>query len=270
MSPTASSFLYRLNGPALAGSCYLFGSMHVRDERAFGARKLVYAAVDACVAFATEFNLHELAHAAEPDAMLLPDGQTLDQLLGARAYGRLRRILDKAFGVQLDRVRHLRPMIITNLITESLMANHYELSLDAHLWEYAEQQGKITLGIERYEDQVTLLRRLSLDIQLKGLVQMGRHPAKFKRQIQRTADQYAAGDLLGIYRSTRHGAGGMRRDLIFRRNAVMSRQIQTLGAEQSLFATVGAAHLPGGKGVLRLLKRAGVQVKPVRSEADII
>ena len=58
----------------------------------------------------------------------------------------------------------------------------------------------------------------------------------------------------------------MRRVLIFARNARMAERFDELAREQALFAAVGAAHLPGGKGMLRLLKHRGWRVRAVAED----
>jgi uncharacterized protein YbaP (TraB family) len=43
----------------------------------------------------------------------------------------------------------------------------------------------------------------------------------------------------------------------------MAERIIKLSADQSLFTAIGAGHLAGKKGVLRLLKKAGLKVVPI-------
>ena len=258
------ALLWRLDRPGTPGPSYLFGTMHVRDARAFRRREQVYACLAECAAFATEFDLRELEAGSDPDALYLPDGQRLSTLLGERHYARLRRTLRRAFGVDLARFDRLRPLVVANLVGEKTLAEQYTLSLDEHLWQRAEATGMTTLGLETYASQRELLRGLPLAAQLRSLRAIGRHPAKFRRQIQRLADYYAAGQLDQLYRATRRGTGGMRHAMIFARNARMAARFDELARDQPLFAAVGAAHLPGGKGMLRLLKQGGWRTEPVR------
>lgn len=51
--------------------------------------------------------------------------------------------------------------------------------------------------------------------------------------------------------------------LILDRNLVMVKSIDSLARKGSLFAAVGAAHLPGKKGIIELLRDKGYTVKPV-------
>ena len=44
----------------------------------------------------------------------------------------------------------------------------------------------------------------------------------------------------------------------------MAKRIGLMAKEQSIFAAIGASHLGGQKGVLRLLKKEGFKVRPVQ------
>lgn len=56
--------------------------------------------------------------------------------------------------------------------------------------------------------------------------------------------------------------GGMKEVLIYNRNQLMYERIDGR-REQSSFYALGAAHLAGKKGVLRLLKNAGYKIKAI-------
>jgi uncharacterized protein YbaP (TraB family) len=55
----------------------------------------------------------------------------------------------------------------------------------------------------------------------------------------------------------------MRSALIYRRNQHMARAFADIAREKPLFCAVGAGHLPGGKGMLRLLKQRGFRIEPI-------
>ena len=259
----ASSLLWSITLPDLPVPSYVFGTMHVRDARAYGRIDAVYAALDRCRIFATEFDLNTIEADHDPTALYLDDDKTLKDYLSPRRYLRLRTILYRTFNFDLNRHLRLRPMIISNLLGERVLAEQFEESLDAHLWSRATARGLELTGLESYASQQALLKQLPVAMQLKSLLSIGRHPARFRRQTQRLADLYAAGRLDTLYQTTRRGAGGMRAALIFQRNRRMAARIDELARRAPLFAAVGAAHLPGGKGVLRLLKQRGWRVRPV-------
>ena len=54
--------------------------------------------------------------------------------------------------------------------------------------------------------------------------------------------------------------------LLYRRNANWVMKLKTLMAGKSLLVAVGAGHLPGEKGVISLLRKAGFTVTPVENK----
>ena len=54
--------------------------------------------------------------------------------------------------------------------------------------------------------------------------------------------------------------------MLFDRNEIMAKSMDSIMKTGSLFAAVGAAHLPGNKGMIEILRRKGYTVKPILSE----
>jgi hypothetical protein len=78
--------------------------------------------------------------------------------------------------------------------------------------------------------------------------------------------RYAEGDMNGLYRMTRASLHGLRRPVLYARNARMVRRIIGLDPTQATFIAVGAAHLGGRFGIIAGLKRLGWRVRAVRLE----
>ena len=53
--------------------------------------------------------------------------------------------------------------------------------------------------------------------------------------------------------------------LLYTRNSNWVAQMQDLMKESALVVAVGAGHLPGDKGVINLLRKAGYKVEPVKN-----
>ena len=52
--------------------------------------------------------------------------------------------------------------------------------------------------------------------------------------------------------------------MIYGRNADWAKRLPAIMREKSTFLAVGAAHLPGERGLLQLLRAAGYTVEPVK------
>lgn len=258
-----TSLLWKLSLPGSGYCSYLFGTMHIRDQRAFNGLDKVFACIDACQSFALEIDLNEEEGPAGAMAFRFPGHSSLFDHLSARAYCRLRRIILKAFEVDIHHFGHFTPIALTEIITGKVLAEDHPLFLDAFLWEYASEKGKDTSGIETREEQFALLKRIPLEDQIKTLRDIGRNTARFRAMLHKMAEVYQKGDLINLYHLSRKSAGSLRKWMLFDRNRIMAERIAQKIRGQSVFCGVGAAHLWGGKGVLRLLKQRGILVEPV-------
>lgn len=263
MKKYKQTLLWEVHGETLQGTSFVFGTMHVRDQRAFQRLEPVYAAITACEAFAAEFDLNDISAGENLEALGLPSGVTLDQLVPTKKYEKLRGILRKTVGIELDLLRHSQPILVANLIEESIMATDMPFSLDQHLWRYAHNQGKTMVGIETLLEQIQILRQIPLEHQIQSLQASGKNIALHRRSLQKMAKWYEEGDIQQLYKASRRGAHGLRKLLLYNRNELMAERISKMVGVQTTFCAIGAAHLAGLKGVLRFLKKRGFKINPV-------
>lgn len=241
----------------------MFGTMHAHDRRAFGMEQQVKAYIRDCEAFAAEIHLDEAAAAGVGERLFLPDGKSLKDLLSPRMYERLTLLLKKSWGTDIRQVDRLLPMVLANWIAGQSLARDRLLPLDHMLWEFARQDGKTLYGIETHSKQQALLESIPLEEQVGSLRRMIRSWSSGRRQMLRLTELYERGDLRQLHRSAKAQMGKLRRVMIYDRNRLMAAEIARLASQHSLFAAIGAGHLWGGKGVLRLLKRQGWKPVPV-------
>lgn len=261
MNPTKQTLLWQFSGADLRGTSFVFGTMHVRDGRAFGRLERVYQAIAACEAFAAETDLEDMGTAA--NSFQLPSGVALDDLLPTKKYEKLRRILLKSRQVDIEMFKHLQPIIIAHLLDEQILLSNMPFALDQHLWQYAKEHGKQLQGIETIAEQMQTLQAIPLDYQLQGLLAVGRYPAKHRRSLLKAAQWYEQARIDQLYRAAKRSLQGLRRLMLYDRNRRMAQRILTMAREQPTCCAIGAAHLWGGKGVLKVLKELGAMVKPV-------
>lgn len=259
-----NSLLWKIEGDGLPGPSYLFGTMHVRDQRAFQQLGQVYAAMETCEGFAAEFHLEEAGSGFPPEALELPDGQRISDFLPKKKWGRHRQVLRKSTGVDLARFDRILPFMVVNIATESLLGQDMPEALDQHLWAFAEKKGKDLHGIETLQEQMEVLAKISLETQLKMLAGLCKDIGRFRRYLLRLAELYEAGEVQRLYKMVKKNSKGLRALMLYRRNEVMAERIAGLAQEKPVFVAIGAAHLGGGKGVLRLLKKRGFKLQPLQ------
>ena len=248
---------------------YVFGTMHVRDQRAFYYKELVESKILECDTFAAEMNLDEIDQAAMASSMDLPEGQTLSELLKPKVYTKIDKLFQKYLGIPLKHFDTSQPLLITNILTERLLSSDMPLSLDASLYQFAKMHNKPTLGIESFAEQLEILGKIPLAYQLKSLVWTAKNFKNYRKQLRKMTELYATADIQRLFRSAKKNARGMRKLLLYDRNTIMAKRIGLMAKEQSIFVAIGAGHLGGKKGVLRLLKIQGFKIKPVPLVSEI-
>ena len=238
--------------------------MHVKDERAFSLIEPLKQAIDTCDAFATEFNLKEAESGVEPNAMDLPDNKTLTDFISEKKYQRMRKTFIKYFEFDIEVLKSAMPLIISNTLSAQTLMTDREVNLDQYLWQYAESREKVTLGIETFAEQLQILHAIPLDYQFKALSDISKNISGFSKEHQKMTALYKKQDIRQMYQSTKKSIGGARKILLYNRNTIMAERIERMAKEQTIFSAIGAAHLAGKKGVIKLLKDAGLKVKPMK------
>ena len=262
MKDKKKTLLWEIRREGAPGPSFLFGTMHVQDQRAFTFLQQAYEKIGECGLMALEFDLGEAPTGMDPAMVRLPEGVSLTQLISPKKFQKIRKVFRKVAGLDLNNLQSFSPMMVSNIINERILSQDMPVSLDEHLWKYAESLGKPIVGIESYREQLDILQQIPLEYQVQALVEMGQHIGRHRRQLLRMAEIYQEGDIFKLYRSARRSASGLRELLLYRRNRIMAGRIVELAEQHRLFCAIGAGHLAGGKGVLRYLKREGWRVRP--------
>lgn len=236
---------------------YLFGTMHVRDDRAHQFAEGLYPLIRNADVFVGEMDLN--APLTQPD---IPTYDIL-QYLSLKKYNKLKEQVRKSFAVELDYIAHLHPLMIMSMLSTSSLQTEHHISLDEHLWEYAHQNGIPVSGLESYQEQFNLLHSIDPALIYKQLIEMSRRPASIKISTNKSIDLYVEGDIHHLYMMSKSSMQQLRKKLIYRRNENMAAVISRLDPTKKYFVTVGAGHLSGWYGLIRLLKKRGFSLKPI-------
>lgn len=242
---------------------FIVGTMHIRDNRAFQFVDLFLNKIRECEVFATEFDLDDAQIHSVEEAMLLPEGQRLKDVMPEKLFNRIDKVLKKQTGMSLFNFEMFKPIAVTNFLTEGILSHDRLMSLDETLWNFAKENGKILRGIETFEEQLIVLKKLPIDDQVKGLKELVRNFTKFRTQLLKMTHLYEKADIVKIYKAAKQTAKGGRKILLYDRNKIMADRISGIISSQTACIAIGAGHLAGKNGVLRLLKQRGFILKPI-------
>jgi uncharacterized protein YbaP (TraB family) len=253
--------LYRLKIKGAKKPSYLFGTMHLQSDAAFTHKSIILQKIAKCEAFATEFKLDDADESKVAAYMSLPEDVLLDKLLSKKKFKEIDTFLQDNFHLPLMAFNKSKPMVITNLVTASIFQKDMELALDVFLYQYAKEQGKELLGIETFQEQLEIMEKIPLDVQVKSLKDLIKNFDTHRQEMYDLAELYAKGKTKKLYRLAKKGAKGFRKIIIYDRNEIMATRITKLIKEKSTCIAIGAGHLEGKRGVLNMLCANGVKIK---------
>lgn len=255
--------LWQINTPTFERPSYLFGTMHVRDNRAFAGLKQVLDYLHQCDAFAAEIDFAEVDPARLAQAARLPRGRHLRDCLSPSVYAKLNALVQQELGQPLFLFDQLAPVMLVNQLSEAQLEEEQHQPLDQVLYHEAQIVGKQLLGLESFEEQLAVFDQLDWRTQCRSLKHIATHFKRFKRGLRQTTAAYIKGDITQLLHKTQRSIGNMRRPLLYDRNRRMATRFMQYSAHQALFGAVGAAHLAGEQGMLRLLKQQGCRLRPI-------
>jgi len=277
--------LWKIETDAAAPS-HLFGTMHSDDARVLDMPDAVDAAFAAADTVALEVLIAEPQAATELGLKLAPelimtDGRTLDQLIGADRLETVAEALARS-GMPGAAARLLRPWVaylLLNVPAPRKGPDGKDLpKLDIQIERDARTQGKQVAALESIDEQVALFRGfdeekevLLLSELIDSAQQRGGAAQYMDALFAMVVDLYEDGEIGMILEVTQPpmppeeaAATELIMDrLLYQRNIIMADRMESLLADGNAFIAIGAAHLPGERGVINLLAEKGYKISPV-------
>lgn len=266
-----NTLLWKISGKGLANPSYLFGSIHLSDERVFNLGDSVYQAIAKTEGLAIEINPDEIGAYAIKDFMggNENNGKKIVDLLTPESFREYATILEEKLGkpakdITTVDVLNAKNKWMSNYMTEGSMSSF----LDAWLYQLARKQGKWLGGLEDIEDYEKATEGTFGIADIKELITTNDKP-QLDKSIESMITLYLKQDIDSIEMSMRTpDSSGLEKSMV-RRNIKMSRRMDSLIQLRTMFFTVGSAHLSGTFGIITLLRNKGFIVEPVYSSSYI-
>jgi uncharacterized protein YbaP (TraB family) len=250
-----------------AATSHLFGTIHSDDARVTALPEAVARALDNSECFVMEAMLDGNSLVLMAQTMFFTDERTLEQVIGRKLYTESVKALS-ARGIPTLGVEKQKPWAV--MMALSMPPPRTGEFLDLVLQARATRQNKPVSGLETVAEQLAIFDELPLRDQVALLEDTVRLQAELDSEFEALHKAWLARDLAAIVAiSEKHKPTderlyqeGMDR-LIVQRNRRMAERMTPMLRQGGAFIAVGAAHLPGETGLLRLLEKAGYRVTVV-------
>jgi len=262
-----SGLLWRVESTGVAPS-YLFGTMHSDDPGVVKLPMPVQRAFDQAQSVTLEVVLDPGSLLAMTSALLMTDGGSLESLIGRRLY---ERTLDamSARGIPDMLVANMKPWAVA--VTLMTPPGNNGLVLDHVLYQGAVAAGKKVHGLETVAEQMGLFDGLSRKDQITLLKDTLDNLDTIGQMLDELQAAYLDRDLKRLLKineasmldSDPQLAEAFNRKVIVERNHRMAERMQSRLREGQQFIAVGALHLAGKEGLLKLLSERGYRLSRI-------
>jgi uncharacterized protein YbaP (TraB family) len=197
----------------------------------------------------------------------------LQDLLTEAEYQKVKDYFAKNPGiVPLEMMQYFKPYFISSLISEKGMACDKGGGMEQSIMEESKQYRKEIKGLETAEFQASVFDSIPYELQARELVKSLENADSNADNTKQLIAVYKSQDLKKIQELTEKEEGGVSAFmdlLLYRRNADWVQKISSIMPGSKVLFAVGAAHLPGDKGLINLLRKKGFTVKPMQNNAVV-
>ena len=257
------SLLWEISGNGLQKKSYLYGSMHVSE-------KVSYHLSDAFFKHLLEADF--VANESDPEKW--------SDLYAVFGNMYPNNYINEAFysNFYLSKIKKqdLYPLFLgTNYNLIGLLSRTNEMKkdfqedtyLDMFIYRTGKKYGKKTIGLEDIKTSTINILKAEATINYKEVDENRQTLLKLlknKNYNESLMNYYREKDLDMLDTlTTLASSASYLKAMLYDRNIVMAKSMDSIMKKGSLFAAVGAAHLPGKKGIIEILRKKGYTVLPI-------
>ncbi len=264
------TLLWKISGKNLSAPSFLFGTMHVLCAEDARLSEGLMMAINQSDEIYFEINLDDIMGMMQSlKYMRMTGNKKLSDFLDSVQFQKVKSYFDKQGSIlPFSMLERFKPLLISSLIEEDGLDCKTTNGMELVIQKQAHQQSKKILGLETAEFQASLFDSIPYAQQAKDLVNYIDSIDFYKKSTNELVEVYRAQDLERIDVLTRTGDASMSNYidlLLYGRNRKWVDSLRNILPSKSVLIAVGAGHLPGDQGLIRLLKKAGYTVEPVKN-----
>jgi uncharacterized protein YbaP (TraB family) len=269
------SLLWEISGNNLAKPSYLFGTMHVSSKLAFHLADSFYLGIRSANVVALETNPESWQ---EDMSKYDTDGENESgpgRFAGIAAtpneFLSINTLKFYKYDKKIERSLYSSPSTINNLLYRSFGNETSDFEedtyLDMYIYQCGKKWGKKVTGVEKYAESMKLMKEAYRDASKDKNRKDRNVDIDEDYSMDKLQEAYRKGNLdqLDSINKLNSFSAAFDEKFMYRRNELQANSIDSiLKSKSTLFVGVGAAHLPGERGVIELLRAMGYKLRPVQ------
>ena len=261
-----NSTLWKITGNDLKEASYLFGTIHVTCDATLSDE--VKNALNQTSQLVLEIDIDDPEMQSKMmSKIFMKEGKTLKDFVNDQEYSQIDSLLIKNVGMSVKMMERMKPFFIGASFLSKLIDCPMQ-SFELELMKVAKSQNEEIKGLETIEDQLEVFDNIPYEDQIKDLLKSAKdNLASDKEKIKSLTEVYNTQDISRLFQimTQDDGATSQHMDILLdNRNKKWISNIEEFAKNQPTFFGVGAGHLPGENGVIKLLRKAGFTVTAVK------
>jgi uncharacterized protein YbaP (TraB family) len=257
------SLLWEVSGNGLEKPSYVFGTIHMICQDDYIMTETIQNTLKNVDAYYAEINFGDPNSTALLQQSMISE-TPLSSRLDADKYTLLKQLLKEQVDLDIAQFENLSDAAIVSMITyKSFPCTDFKM-YEMEFLQAAMKQQKQLGGLETIEEQMEILSKsLGSNAAIEMLNDLKKDGFKTTKEM---ITLYKAQDIQGLYnymKKSSYMTDDVYNEILTKRNHNWVKNMPKLMNKQSIFFAVGAAHLSGNDGVLKLLKEAGYSIKAV-------
>ena len=266
----SSALLYEVTGKGLAKPSFLFGTIHVICPADMLPLEKVTSYLDKTDQLIMELDMDDPNEMkAMTSDITFRNGKTLVDYLTPAEYEKVDQMFQGLLGYSVDRLKMVKPSFLSVIAATSpkSIGCSSPSSYDLSLVKIAAEKKMPLLGLETAQFQHQMMDKRPVEKQAKSLYEMAADPQKAANDLKQVIEAYKAQDTDKLHLVSE---SKMSKDKEFQAYAIDDRnrdwipKLEEIFRTKASFVAVGAGHFGGDKGVIKLLRSKGYQVRPIR------
>jgi len=200
---------------------------------------------------------------------MIEGGKKVKDYLTPEEYSRLDEVYKSYLGISFDALQKFKPLISGTvlLMSPKIMGCQRSVIYDRYLGQMAAAKKLPVTGLESAEEQIAVIDSQPLDQQIKTLNEIGANPQKSINEFQSFYKIYLTQNSDALYEmavKSFNESGYSQTKMLDQRNINWIPTLEKNMKARPSFIAVGAGHLGGKSGVVKLLRDKGYKLTVVK------
>ncbi|HKH62827.1 MAG TPA: TraB/GumN family protein [Flavitalea sp.] len=262
------TLLFEISGNGIVRPSYLFGTMHILCASDAKLSTNLKRVIKDCSEIYFEIDMDNMAELMGAMKYLrMNDGVKISDLLTTEEYERVKDYFEKNKAMlPFSMMNRFKPYFVSSLIGEKMMTCEKKNGMEELIMRESKQYDKQIKGLETTEFQASIFDSIPYNKQAKDLLAYIDSIDNYREITLEMVNVYRDQDLDRMDSLMKKSDPGMESYmdlLLYDRNRRWVTLMPAIMKEGSVLFAVGAGHLPGDQGVIKLLQKKGYAVKPI-------